>query len=146
MSKLFGPRVRLGLVLAWTIPSVILLLGVSIAMLRDPRFPFGLGLIQTRGPRGLWAAAPPGLLGVTAVALLFWRRQLGARLLFLYCLFWIVCLGGGVVKDWHDIVPQNPPSESIANWLPAMLIVVGMVIGFLLVGRWAWGQARSARS
>ncbi len=142
MKRLFSERLRFALVLLWVIPSVLLFLAVSIAMLRDPRFPFGLGLIQTKGPEGLWATVPVGLCGLAALlALLSRRRRLGARLLLVYSLFWVVTLTGGLVKGWHDARVEGPLNVSITDSLPAALVIAGMILGFALVALWSRRQA-----
>jgi hypothetical protein len=139
MKKRLGERVRLVLVLLWIIPSVLVFLGVSMAMLREPDFPFGIGLIETQGIQGLWAATPMGLLGATAVVLLSLRRRLGAKLLIFYCMVWVVSLLGGLLKDWYEA--RFTPQYCAAEELLAVALVTGaMVLCFVLVIFWAWHQ------
>lgn len=130
------------LVLLWTTPSVCLILWASVAMLREPDWPFGLGFIQTTGPNGLWVTVPLGLCGLLGLVLLFRRRKLGAGLLLVYCLFWVVTLFGGFLKDWHVVQTEGPLNASIVNDLYATLIIAGIILGFTLVGLWSWHEAK----
>ncbi len=141
MDKRVADRIRLVLVLLWIVPSVLVFFGVSIAMVRDPEWSFGIGLIETTGIEGLWATVPMGSLGAAAVALLFFRRRLGAKLLVAYSLIWTVSLLGGLLRDWYQAGFQSPPGTSPGDWRTEVLVIGGMALFFVLVIFWAWNQS-----
>jgi hypothetical protein len=138
-------RISTALVLLWITPGLAVLYILGGMILGKPGFHLGLGLINITGKPGLLFTVVPALLGTAAVLLLFRARELGARLLTVYCAFWFLNFLGGLIHNWNDIVI----SGGIFNGPTGMRIGVGLMIvfflgSFLLCGIWGWRRSRIA--
>jgi hypothetical protein len=136
--KTWASRTLSVLVYLWTIPSVLFLLFVSLLIMREPGFPLILGLVETKGLMGLWATLIPGMVGLAAMILLLRHRPVGAKLLILYCLFWLISLGGECLVDWAQ------RQMTFSGWLHDDALVFVLLAPFLLSALWAWRRGVSA--
>ncbi|HEY7096261.1 MAG TPA: hypothetical protein VH437_06035 [Terriglobales bacterium] len=130
------------LVLFWILPGILLLYILGGVILGHADHHLGLGLIQTVGRTGLLFTLLPAICGTAAILLLFRNRQLGARLLLVYCLFWFLDFLGSMIRNWSDILM----SGSIFNGPILLRIGVGLLLacflgGFLLCALWAWRRS-----
>jgi hypothetical protein len=136
-------RVRLVLVLLWTLASLIWLFILAVLMFRQPNFPLNVGLIRTTGRTGLWMTLLPALWGLAAVCLLFMRRKLGAKLLGVYAAFWVGVLLSALPVVWHArraFCIQSINFCITTPWL-GRLTVFALAVPFLLVALWSWREA-----
>jgi hypothetical protein len=133
--KNWASRTLTVLVYSWMIPSVLFLLFVSVLIVRQPGFPLVLGLVETKGLTGLWATMLPGVAGLAALILLLRHRPVGGKLLVLYCLFWLVSLGGECLVDWAK------RQMTFSGWLSDDALVFVLLAPFLLSALWAWRRA-----
>jgi hypothetical protein len=143
MGVLSGQRFRLAFALFWTLASTLMLLGISVAIFRQPGFPLDLGLIRTSGRSGLWVTLLPGGLGLVAVLLLFWQRRVGAGLLAAYSLFWLVIFAGGLHAVWNakrSFCIESLDFCIVTPWI-GRLTTIGLAVPFLLVAVWSGRQA-----
>jgi len=143
---MFTPRTRERistiLVLLWIIPGILLLFILAGVIIGHPDHHLGLGLIQTIGRTGLVFTLVPALWGTSAILLLFRSRPLGARLLVIYCLFWLFNFLGSMIRSWDNILM----SGSIFNGPTLLRIGVGVLLvcflgGFLLCALWGWRRS-----
>jgi len=132
-------RLRLALVLLWTLSSLILLFLIVALIFRQTNFPLNLGLIRTAGRTGLWLTLLPALWGLTAVCLLFIRRKLGVKLLGIYSAFWLAILLSGLPAVWNarrSFCLQSIHFCITTPWL-GRLTVFALAVPFLLVALWS---------
>jgi hypothetical protein len=124
----------------WTAFSAIVMLLTSWFAVREPGFMLGLGLLQVGGRTALWVTIPLGLCGLAAIGLLLFRRALGGKLLVLYSLFFVVCIGGDLIKDLMAVGRARRIPE---GWPIPELALLTLVAGFLVSALWAWSRAFS---
>ena len=122
----------------WTGFTAIVMLLTSWFAARESEFNLGLGLLQVRGRAALWVTIPVGLCGIGALVLLLQRARVGGQLLVLYSLFFVVCIGGDLLKD---LVAVGRARKLPDDWPTAELAVLVMVAGFLVSALWGWSRA-----
>jgi hypothetical protein len=135
-------RVTTALVVLWIVPGIAFLLLSAAAVLRQPGFHLSLGLIHATGTAALLTAAVPAGWGITSLVLLFRSRSLGARLLLVYCLFWLGDFLGGLLYNWEDVVSDPGQSNApVSARIVVSLLMVGFLAGFAMCALWAWRRA-----
>jgi hypothetical protein len=135
-------RVTTILVLLWIIPGIAFLLLTAAAALRQPGFDLTLGLIHAMGRAALLDALVPAIWGMIALILLFRARPLGARLLLIYCLFWLADFLGGLLHNWRDVMTEGGVLNGpIPARIVVSLLIAGFLGGFALCAVWAWRRA-----
>ncbi|MBZ5720525.1 MAG: hypothetical protein LAO03_09110 [Acidobacteriia bacterium] len=136
-------RVSTVLVLLWIVPGIVFLLSTAVAVVRQPGFHVGLGLIQAMGSAALLATLVPALWGTAALIFLFRARVIGARLLIVYCLFWLGDFLGALIYNWRDIARD---ADVLNGPMPVRIIVSVAIVVFLgcfaLCAVWAWRRAQ----
>jgi len=134
-------KLRLALVLLWTLLTAIWLTVIAVLIFRQPDFPLNLGLIRTTGRIGLLVTLLPALCGLGGMCLLFIRRELGAKLLVIYSAFWTGALLGSLPLIWnashafciHNFCITTP-------WVGRLALFV-LMTPFLLTAVWSLRQA-----
>ena len=132
--------------LLWSVASAILLIGVAVMIIKQPRFPLNIGLIRTQGLPGLWVTLLPAVVGLAGVVLVRGRIPLGTWLLMGYSGFWAVVVATGLPMVWNA---QNSFCLTgigfciTSPWI-ARLTALGLLGSFVLVGVWSWCR-RSVR-
>jgi membrane-bound ClpP family serine protease len=91
----------------------------------------GLGLIEVQGVWALLIGVPIGSLGLGAVILLWRKPALGMKFLLAYCAFFLVSLGGDVIKDMLE--SRKTPASHLQEDLPLLI----MIAAFLATAFWA---------
>jgi hypothetical protein len=119
----------------WTGFTAMVTLLTSWFAVRESEFNLGLGLLQVRGRAALWITLPVGLCGIGAIVLLSMRRRAGGKLLVLYSLFFVVCIGGDLIKD---LASAGSADRIPDDWPTAQLAVLVTVAGFLVSALWGW--------
>ncbi|PYY08454.1 MAG: hypothetical protein DMG69_14565 [Acidobacteria bacterium] len=76
-------------------------------------------MLQVRGRAALWVTVPVGRCGIGAIVLLLLRRRVEGRLLVLYSLFFVVCIGGDLIRDLVAVasahkIPDDWPTAKLA--------------------------------
>ena len=141
MKHSIGSHVRRWLALGWSCLTIVLLLGISVLILGDPKFPLNVGIIKTSGRAGLWATLLPGLIGLGAVVLVLWHSRLGSRLLGIYSLFWTVVVASALPGVWNAKRSFCIRTFCITTpWL-GRLLVFALATAFLLVTLWTRREA-----
>jgi hypothetical protein len=130
------------LVLVWIAPGILFLLSTAVAVVRQPGFHLGLGLIQAMGTTALLVTLILALWGTAAIIFLFRSRVVGARLLLVYCLFWLGDFLGALIYNWRDVV-KNPGAMN--GPMPVSMIVSAAIViflgGFAVCAVWAGRRA-----
>jgi len=122
----------------WTGFTAMVMLFTSWFAVRESEFNLGLGLLQARGRAALWVTVPVGLCGIGAIVLLLLRRRVGGKLLVLYSLFFVICIGGDLIRD---LATAGRAHRIPDDWPTAELAVLVMVVGFLVSALWGWSRA-----
>jgi hypothetical protein len=123
--------------LAWLAVSSIYLLGLSVVICGNARFPLTLGAIKTTGRTGLWLTLVPAIAGLAALGLLLFRERAGAMALGVYCAFWIVVLAGVLPFVWNARQSFCTATMCIRTPWIGRLLVFGLMTPFAIVALWA---------
>jgi hypothetical protein len=136
-------KLRIGLVLLWTLLTSIWLIVIAVLIFRLPNFPLNLGLIRTAGRNGLLVTLLPALCGLAGVCLLFIRRKLGAKLLVIYSAFWTGALLGSLPVIWnaHSSFCIQRFNFCITTPWMGRLALFTLMIPFLLTALWSLREA-----
>jgi hypothetical protein len=124
----------------WTAFTAIVMLLTSWFAVHESDFNLGLGLLQVRGRAALWVTLPVGLCGIAAIVLLLLRRSVGGKLLVLYSLFFVVCVGSDLTKE---LLAVGRARKTPDDWPTVELALLVLVAGFLVSALWGWSRAFS---
>ncbi len=104
---------------------------ISVLIFRDPGFPLGLGLIQTRGMTGLLVTIPSVVVGIAGLILSLAHRPIGMSLLLVYSAFWAVQFWASLLTSIPAIIRRQLVvcASGTCNSLPVLL---GIVIAFTI--------------
>ena len=100
----------------------------------------GLGLVEVQGVWALLIGVSIGSLGLGAVILLWRKHALGTKLLLAYCAFFVVSLGGDVIKDILE--SGKTPALQLQEDLPLLM----MIAAFLAAAVWARKLIRTRKT
>ena len=120
----------------WIFLTILLFLGLSVAVFLTPRFPLAIGVLRTTGRPGLWITLLPSVVGLAGV-LLRQKAKLGAGLLTAYCSFWFLTTLSGLPYVWNAKRSFCIRSFCITTpWL-GRLTVLALATPFLLAAIWS---------
>jgi hypothetical protein len=132
------------LALAWTAATALALLGISVGIVMQPKFPLNFGIVRTTGLTGLWATFVPGLLALTGVALIRVRTPLAAALILVFSCYWAIVLAGGLPVVWNATSSFCLNGLGVCITIPwiGRAVLLGLIGAFALTGLWAWRALR----
>jgi len=123
--------------LLWLAGSSVYLLGLSVVICGDARFPLNLGAVKTTGRMGLWLTLAPAIVGLLALFLVSFRTRAGTIVLGIYCGFWITVLAFGLPFVWNARTSFCTPTMCIRTPWIGRLLVFGLMTPFASVAVWA---------
>jgi hypothetical protein len=137
LARSIQSRIARWSALAWLAGSSIYLLGLSVVIWGNPRFPLTLGAIKTAGRTGLWLTLVPTLAGLLALCLIVFRNRAGTIVLGVYCGFWTAILASALPFVWNARQSFCTSTMCIRTpWIGRML-VFGLMTPFVIVSLWA---------
>lgn len=134
MIRKICSRAIAALVCSWAAAMALVVLVGSIFTYIE-RNTLGLGLIEVGGFIALALGVALGFCGVISVLLLTRGKASGARLMLLFSLFFIVSIGGSIIKDYVS-GPWNWQA-----WFREENATVMIVAAFALSCLWTWPRA-----
>jgi hypothetical protein len=129
-------RLWSGFVYFWTIAMALLILLVTVLQFRQPDFSLGLGLVQAGGLRALMLALALAVCEALAVVFLIQKRRLGGVLQLLYSVFFLVSIGGDLLRDLVQSARRQAPLDASGD-----IALTVIMLGFLLSAAWSWRRA-----
>lgn len=111
--------------------TMFFFLGLSVAVLRNPRFPLALGIIRTTGRTGLWITLLPAMVALVGL-IARTRKKFSAVLLAAYCAFWSVVILSGLPFVWNAKQSFCFKNLCITSHWVARLAVLGLATPFVL--------------
>ena len=139
-------RICRALALSWSALTASYLVVLCILILYQPQFPLNLGSLRTTGRTGLLITAPPAVVAMAALPLIFLGAKAGSWLLAIYSAFWTAVLVCALPAIWNVRSSFCTSSFCIRTPWIGRLAVLALATLFLLLAVWARKQAARSGS
>jgi hypothetical protein len=119
------------LVYLWTGGTALMVLVGSLFTFAE-HSNLGLGLVEVQGVWALLTGVSVASVGLGAIILLWRKHAAGTQFLLAYCAFFVVSLGGAVIKDMLE--SGTTRALQLQEDVPLLI----MIAAFLATALWAW--------